>query len=226
MRLELLGIYVLGFVYATRFRDQTETQDIASADGAEDFLDCGHFTNFQEKTHLLSHASSTPGSVGEEVSAEEMQRGLLDFLKRNQAGDLPKFKKPSLEYTDFLHRTQQDPKSACQKQMGGLLLELATKCQRMVGRKQRQGKGNRNQFFFSHLTDLPLKTCPESAEDLFLHGRDVVRAQQVGNDFAKDTPTATKPLLQAGLFLKEWIVELVTSEKAGILWAGFWTNAT
>eukprot|EP00435_Cladocopium_sp_Y103_P073839 s332_g45.t1 len=225
MRLELLPIYAFGFVYAMRFRDRTEIQDTA-ADGAEDFIDCGDFNDSQQKTHLLSPTSSTPASVGEEVSAEEMQRELLDFLRRNKAGDLPKFKEPSLEYTDFLYRAQQDPKSACQKQMGGLLLELTTKCQRTVGRKQRQGKGNRNQIFFKHLEDLPLKTCPESAEDLFLHGKDVVRAQQVGNDFAKDAPTATKPLLQAGLFLKEWIVELATTEKAGILWAGFWTNAT
>ena len=79
---------------------------------------------------------------------------------------------------------------------------------------------------FGHLEDVPIPRCIENVKGLFLHGRDVVQAQQVGDDFAANAPLSTKPLLQTGMTLKAWIINLATAKKAAILWAGFWTNAT
>ena len=184
------------------------------------------------------------GPSGEQVSADEMQRGLLEFLKQHHdTGGLPEYKDPPEKYKALLStakakakgwKSWKVPPSSCLEQLGGLLQELNSMCWKTMKGKMvlkqeiiRDGiKLPKEKYEFKNLRDVPIPTCNENVEGLFLHGRDVVRVQQVGNDFAKDTPTATKPLLQAGLFLQEWIIKLATANKAAILWAGFWTNAT
>ena len=260
-RVPLLSVCLL--VNAARLEEERDLFDIASANGADDlriFIDFEH-------SGLSNHQNSKFVSIGEErpkrrggkgatskkqsaafgeqvnVSADEMQRGLLEFLKQHRViAGLPEFHNPPKRYKTLLASARAEakgwqswkvPPSSCLKQLGGLLQELNSECWKIMKRKMRKANikirgvdSVRDAYEFHHLTNEPMPTCPESAEDIFLHGKDVVQAQQVGDDFAKDAPTATKPLLQAGLFLKAWIINLATAKKAGILWAGFWTDAT
>ena len=171
-----------------------------------------------------------------------MQRGLLEFLKQHHdTGGLPEYKDRPEKYktlfTTAMAKTEgwkswEVPPSSCLEQLGGLLCELNSMCWKTMKGKitwaKRTGDParSRKSISFHHLEDVPIPTCYENVEGLFLHGRDVVQAQQVGDDFAANAPRSTKPLLQNGMFLKAWIIELATANKAAILWAGFWTNAT
>ena len=215
MRRALVSTYVC-LVFAMRLREGTDLVVVSAHE---------EFTSLIAPDDLGSSSS-----VGTQASAEEIQRGLLDFLKQAQTRDLPKFQQPNGEYTQFLNMASRKwgQKTQCQQQLGSLVEELTNACLKIIKRKHREDSKGRYRYrtrrLVKHLSDVPLRSCQESAQDLFLYGKKVVEAQQVGDDFAKDAPRRTKPLLQAGLFLKEWILELA-SAKVGILWAGFWTNA-
>ena len=108
-------------------------------------------------------------------------------------------------------------KSDCEVQVGCLAQSLTDACQRTE--MQPTGKGRS-----IHLKD-PWTACSKSVNDIFFHGSNVVRAWQVGC-YVGSAPNETNPLCTKGDFLKPWIIPLATPVKAGILWAGFWTDAT
>eukprot|EP00435_Cladocopium_sp_Y103_P074044 s332_g46.t1 len=261
LRLPLLSIYVL--VNAARIEEERDLLDIALAGGADDLRDFIDFDHSDLSNHVNSNfiamgkdrrksrggkgATSNKQSAGSgeqvNVSADEMQRGLLEFLKQHpDVGGLPEFHNPPKKYKTLLKKARaeandwqswKDPPSSCLKQLGGLLRELDSKCWKTMKRKMDKRKVRirgvevlRPHYSFNHFKDLEMPTCNENVEDLFLHGKDVVRAKRFGDDFAKDAPTATKPLLQTGMFLRTWIIDLATAKSAAILWAGFWTNAS
>eukprot|EP00435_Cladocopium_sp_Y103_P074233 s332_g47.t1 len=157
--------------------------------------------------------SKSGGPSGEEVSADEMQLGLLEFLKQHRdAGGLPEFQKPPDEYKDLLANAGEESRSLCFKELGGLLNKLVKRC---IG------------IFDTRSTSKPdtRRNCARSVYSIFLQGKRVVQAQPLPRDLAMDHPQ-TKPLVELGHFQKTWIVELATAKKAAILWAGFWTNAS
>eukprot|EP00435_Cladocopium_sp_Y103_P072704 s448_g41.t1 len=106
-------------------------------------------------------------------------------------------------------------KQECDKEVGCLAQDLMDACQ-TVEMKPRTGKGRS--------VDDPWTTCFQSVKDIFFHGRNVVQAWQVGS--FRSAPDETKPLFTKGDLLQQWIGPLATPEKAAILWAGFWTDAT
>lgn len=68
----------------------------------------------------------------------------------------------------------------------------------------------------------------DSAKDVFLHGKDIIAAMRVPSKLvqSKWNPVGreTLRLVQSLYFMKQWVVGLATTEKAAILWAGFWTD--
>eukprot|EP00435_Cladocopium_sp_Y103_P070427 s448_g35.t1 len=157
------------------------------------------------ETDLVRQLISRNASLGEQLSAEEMQRGLFDFLsnatfKPGGWKDMfPVFKAANQKYRNVLDNAWRSRKKSpsCQKQLGGLLANLTHACQwamkkrdEMMKKRIRVKKGH---IKFKELDDLPQKSCPASVEDMFLHGTDVVQALEVGHDFAKNAPRASDP---------------------------------
>ena len=168
------------------------------------------------------------GPSGEQVSADEMQRGLLEFLKQHHdTGGLPEFHKPPEKYKTLLAtamakakgwKSWKVPPSSCLEQLGGLLNNLVSRCIGVFKTRSTSTKERERNCAGDSKKD-------GGVYNIFLQGKTVVAAQPLPGDLVMNIPK-TKPLVEAGRFLKEWIVELATARKAAILWAGFWTNAT
>jgi hypothetical protein len=217
----LLSIYASVLVNAVRLDEDIDALNGILVDVADTSAD----RTDAFETDLVRQLISRNASVGEQLSAEEMQRVLLDFLstasKTAWKNIFPIFKAPSRESLDFLKNAwwRRKKSTSCQKQLGGLLEKLAQACRRSIQKRNKKIPLLKKVF-----DDLPQKSCEESVQDMFLHGIEVVRALQVCRDLTEKAPSATKPLFEAGYFLKEWIIRLATAKKAAILWAGFWTN--
>eukprot|EP00435_Cladocopium_sp_Y103_P016193 s2858_g4.t1 len=204
----LLSIYASVLVNAVRRDEDIDALNgisVASADASADLTDA-------LETDLARHVTFRNASVGEQFSAEEMQRGLLDFFSTvSKTGGwkkiFPVFKAANQKYRNVLDNAWRSRKksTSCQRELGGLMKKLTHACESVVKSEKR----------FS---------CPQSVEDVFLYGTDVVQASVLG--CPEKAPRVTKPLLDAGYFLKEWIIRLATAKKAAILWAGFWTNVS
>ena len=166
------------------------------------------------------------GPSGEQVSADEMQRGLVEFLKQHRGiGGLPEFHKAPGEYKALLATARAKardwqswavPPRSCLEQLGGLLNDLVRCCIGVFQVRSTSSEAERNCAGNSREVG--------SVDNIFLEGKAVVEAQPLPPVVAMNFPK-TKPLVEAGRFLKEWIVEMATAKKAAILWAGFWTNA-
>ena len=202
LRFPLLSIYANVLVNAVRRDEEIDALKGISVDAEDASADL---------TDALQ--TSKNASVGEQLSAEDMQHGLLDFLNNARwkysfpdlRPDLDLYARKILEK---LPRRKSSNARSCQEQLGGLLTELTTTCKLVIETESRS-------------------SCPESVKSIFLHGASVVLALQMGPDLVKNaaaTPRLRKPLLDAGYFLKRWIIEQATAKKAAILWAGFWTN--
>ena len=163
-----------------------------------------------------------------QVSADEMQRGLLEFLEEHRGiAGLPEFHNPPKRYKTLLASARAEakgwqswkvPPSSCLKQLGGLLNNLVIRCIGVFKTRSASTKGTERNCAGNSKKD-------GSVYNIFLQGKRVVEAEPLPGDLEMNYPK-TKPLLEAGRFLKKWIVELATAKKTAILWAGFWTNAT
>ena len=170
----LLSVCLL--VNAARLEEEPDLFD-TSANGANDLrnlIDFEHSglsnhenSNFIEETSEET-SEETPqsrggksgkgpnsgGPSGEQVSADEMQPGLLEFLKQHHdTGGLPEYKDPPKKYKALLAtamakiegwKSWKVPPSSCLEQLGGLLWELNSNVLESHERKDYMGK-NKNQ---------------------------------------------------------------------------------
>ena len=213
----LFSIYACILVNAVRLDEDIDALNgilVASADASADLTDA-------LETNVVHYLIPENASVGEQLSAGEMQSGLLDALRtagRTRWKEIyPVFTAANQKYLKFLQNAWRRRKksTSCQRQLGGLLEELGQACQRVISKWNAKSLKYFDGF---------QKSCLESVEDVFLYGTDVVQALEVGRGWAGKAPGVTEPLLDAGNFLKKWVIKLATAEKAAILWAGFWTN--
>ena len=106
--------------------------------------------------------------------------------------------------------------SGCFQQLGSMMANLTVACQE---------RNPTEHFVFQfYRPSLPKKTCEESVDDIFVHGRALVEAMQTSKeDLASLTLDASKAsTVQALYFLRAWLTPLARTQSSALLWAGFW----
>ncbi|CAK8995295.1 Ankyrin repeat and KH domain-containing protein mask (Multiple ankyrin repeat single KH domain-containing protein) [Durusdinium trenchii] len=226
--------YVLVYAYALRLEEDVDTLDGLWANESHAF---GRDDDtFRRDEASPAGSNWSPALVGEQLSAEQVEDELHKFLEikcnrrshnewkkwlkdiGTEKADKKKKKKSFEKHADFLNIAWKSRKSnepdACNQQLGGLLANLTNACKK---KKVEGFKGKQ-------------KSCGESVEDIFLHGETLVRIFQTPDkDHLRKLKIHVgklKPMQQSLEFVKFWITDLTTAEKAAILWAGFWTDAS
>ena len=129
----------------------------------------------------------------------------------------------------------------CQRHLRSLVNALESTCKihepkSFARRPRRRGPRDRDSEYHPEcFQDLQNMTCAESARDILLYGRELVKAMQVpaelvwnyhlpeGRKFRKEN-WKTYRLVQKLFFLKSWLRTVAAPAKHAILWSGFWTD--
>ena len=104
------------------------------------------------------------------------------------------------------------------------LSENSSLCQMQLYRMLRDLRDNCKTLLSNLKVTRGWRTCGQSAADVFLHGRTLLRAMQVPFDrLLSGAPLeSTLPLLEALWFMRDWLPKLASIGKHALLWAGFW----
>eukprot|EP00438_Fugacium_kawagutii_P007821 Skav212600 [mRNA] locus=scaffold2176:28805:34014:- [translate_table: standard] len=177
-------------------------------DDVETLAEVTDFTDAQDTREAIPERSNrskpAPAAIGEQLSAEDMQLRLVEFLNSKRILHKSHAKhKGADEFLEGLKRPK-DRASPCQKELGHLLENLVHKCENSTRKVDRK----------AHLST---SDCELSANRIFRNGSDFVLAQ------LREKEDSNAGNLDS---LAKWIFQLATLEKDGILWCGFWTNAS
>ncbi|CAE7614479.1 ANK1 [Symbiodinium sp. CCMP2592] len=122
----------------------------------------------------------------------------------------------------------------CQRDLRSLVNALESTCK--IHEPKRFARRPRDSEYHPEcFQDLQNMTCAESARDILLYGKELVKAMQVpanlvwnyylpeGKKFRKEN-WKTYRLVQKLFFLKSWLRKVAAPAKHAILWSGFWTD--
>eukprot|EP00439_Symbiodinium_sp_Y106_P004340 s6034_g1.t1 len=198
---------------------------------------------------------AAPWAEGESFSSLALEAESQAFLIKAQGSDgvgslrldseLPQYDSATQEEMSFLDGAPSlslDPAlEPCQRHLRSLVNALESTCKihepkSFARRPRRRGPRDRDSEYHPEcFQDLQNMTCAESARDILLYGRELVKAMQVpaelvwnyhlpeGRKFRKEN-WKTYRLVQKLFFLKSWLRTVAAPAKHAILWSGFWTD--
>ncbi|CAE7325669.1 Ank1 [Symbiodinium natans] len=153
------------------------------------------------------------------TSSEELQLMLLEQLGALKASET-RGSRDAESLKALITRVRvawaEGDASGCFQQLGSMMANLTAACQE---------RNPTEHFVFQfYRPSLPKKTCEESVDDIFVHGRALVEAMQTSKeDLASLTLDASKAsTVQALYFLRAWLTPLARTQSSALLWAGFW----
>ena len=166
-------------------------------------------------------AGLRPPFVWKSTSATQLQQVLLRQLTAEEA---PEVQGPKLGVSlkALVGRVRgawaEGGTSGCFQQLGSMIANLTAAC-------HEQNPQDQEFFVFRYYKPpLPRKTCQESVDDIFVHGRALAAAMQTSKeDLASlKVDRRTVAMVHSLYFLRAWLTPLAYTQSDALLWAGFW----
>ena len=166
-------------------------------------------------------AGPRPAFVWKSTSATQLQQILLQKL---MAEEVPEMQGPKLEVSlkELVGTVRgawaEGGTSGCFQQLGSMIANLTAAC-------HEQKPQDKELFVFRYYKPpLPKKTCKESVDDIFVHGRALAAAMQTSKeDLASlKVDRSTVAMVHSLYFLQAWLTPLAYTQSDALLWAGFW----
>ena len=166
-------------------------------------------------------AGPRPPFVWKSTSATQLQQILLQKL---MAEEVPEMQGPKLEVSlkELVGTVRgawaEGGTSGCFQQLGSMIANLTAAC-------HEQKPQDKELFVFRYYKPpLPKKTCKESVDDIFVHGRALAAAMQTSKeDLASlKVDRSTVAMVHSLYFLQAWLTPLAYTQSDALLWAGFW----